>query len=224
MPAAIADLDISFYSASRVTPMITQLEFHFDIGSPNAYLSHRVIPQIEKRTGYRFKYVPILLGGLFKLTNNESPMAAYKDIPAKKNYALKETERFVARHQLNHFQRNPFFPINTLTIMRACLVAKELNCFEAYVEQVFKCMWEKKLNLADIEVLSNALNEAGLDANVLLEGTQSPHIKTQLIQNTQRSAEMGAFGVPTFFVNNDIYFGKDKLCEIEKLLLDLTDH
>src|SRR5699024_935587 len=198
--------------------MIATVEFHFDFGSPNAYLSHQVIPQIEQRTGCTFEYVPILLGGLFKLTNNEPPMVAYKNIPAKSAYARRESERFIQRHGLHDFRRNPFFPVNTLKIMRASLVAKELGCFEQYIEVIFKCMWEQELNMSVDETIIQALDQANLGGRSLLERTQEPHIKEQLMQNTQRAADMRAFGVPTFFVYNDIYFGKDKLPEIEELL------
>ncbi|HLR82793.1 MAG TPA: 2-hydroxychromene-2-carboxylate isomerase [Paenalcaligenes sp.] len=199
--------------------MIASVEFHFDFGSPNAYLSHRVIPRIQQRTGCTFEYVPILLGGLFKLTNNEPPMVAYENIPAKSAYARRESERFIQRYGLHDFRRNPFFPVNTLKIMRASLAAKELGCFEQYIEHIFKCMWEHELNMSVDETIIQALDQAGLDGRILLERAQEPHIKELLIQNTQRSADMGAFGVPTFFVNNDIYFGKDKLPEVQEVLL-----
>ncbi len=199
--------------------MIATVEFHFDFGSPNAYLSHRLIPHIEQRTGCTFEYVPILLGGLFKLTNNEPPMVAYQHIPAKGAYARRETERFIQRHGLRDFRRNPFFPVNTLKLMRACLAAKELGCFEQYIEHVFRGMWEHELNMSADEVIIQTLDQAGLAGQTLLELAQAPHIKEQLIQNTQRSADMGAFGVPTFFVDGDIYFGKDKLTEIQEVLL-----
>ena len=105
-------------------------DFLFDFGSPNAYLSHRVIPQIEARTGARFVYVPILLGGLFKAANNRSPMEAFADIPNKLAYERRERERFIAQHRLTAFKHNPHFPVNTLQIMRGAVAAQKLGCFE----------------------------------------------------------------------------------------------
>src|SRR3546814_3978265 len=106
-------------TATPVTP-----EFHFDFGSPNAYLAHRVIPGIEQRTGVRFRYVPVLLGGVFKATGNRSPAEAFAGIRNKPEYERRETERFVARHGLTRYRRNPFFPVNTLALMSGAAAAE----------------------------------------------------------------------------------------------------
>ncbi len=132
-------------------------QFLFDFGSPNAYLCHKVLPQIESRTGVRFAYVPILLGGLFKLTNNRSPAEAFAGIANKRAYDMLEVKRFVARHELTNFQRNAFFPVNTLLIMRGAVAAQKLGCFEPYVDAVYACMWEQDLNMADVDVAKQAL-------------------------------------------------------------------
>lgn len=193
-----------------------QVEFHFDFGSPNAYFSHLVIPSIEARTGVTFQYKPVLLGGLFKLANNQPPMVANANIPAKQKYAQRETERFIARHNIKKYKRNPFFPVNTLKIMRGCIAAQELDCFSQYVDVVFSSMWEQEQNMADDQTILNCLNQAGLDGAQILELIQTQHIKDQLVANTDRSFAMGAFGSPTYFVDGDIYFGKDKLDEVEQ--------
>ena len=194
------------------------VQFLFDFGSPNAYMCHKVIPQIEARTGARFEYVPILLGGLFKLANNRSPAEAFADIPNKRAYDKLERERFIARHGLVQFRSNPFFPVNTLTIMRGAVAAQKLGCFMPYVDAVYAAMWERGLDMADPQVISAQLVAAGLDAQALLAATQDAGVKAQLLANTQAAHERGAFGSPTFFVDGEIFFGKDRLREVEETL------
>ena len=199
--------------------MATPAEFHFDFGSPNAYLSHRVLPGIEQRTGVRFVYVPVLLGGLFKLANNRSPVEAFADIPNKRAYDLLEMRRFIDRHDLQRFRFNPHFPVNTLKIMRGACAAQTLGCFERYVEAVYAAMWEQERDMADDAAIVDVLGAAGLDAVLLLQTSLDPEVKARLLGNTQRSFERGAFGSPTFFVGEDIYFGKDRLREVEEALV-----
>jgi 2-hydroxychromene-2-carboxylate isomerase len=192
--------------------------FYFDFGSPNAYLSHRVIPQIEARTGVRFRYVPVLLGGLFKLTGNQSPMMAFAGIKNKLEYENLETQRFVRRHGLTAFRMNPNFPVNTLKIMRGAVAAQALGVFEPYVEAVFVAMWETGLKMDDPEVIAAALTEAGLDAAALAAKSEDPAIKQALIDNTEAACAAGAFGIPTFAVGGEIWFGKDRLRDVEEAI------
>ena len=193
-------------------------EFHFDFGSPNAYLSHLVLPEIERRTGVRFEYVPILLGGIFKLTNNRSPAESMAGIRNKPEYERLEMERFIRRHGITSFRVNPFFPVNTLVLMRGAIAARELGVFERYVDEMFRHMWADPKKLDDPEVLRAALKESGFDAQRLLELTQTPAVKERLLANTQRSVERGSFGSPTFFVGDEIFFGKDRLRDVEEAL------
>ena len=191
------------------------VQFIFDFGSPNAYLCHKVLPDVSRRTGARFEYVPILLGGLFKLTNNRSPAEAFADIPNKRAYDALEVQRFVERHGLYAFRKNEFFPVNTLALMRGAVAAIELGCFDAYVDAVFAGMWEQNLNMAEAGVFEVVLAQAGLDAHAIVARCQDPLVKARLLQNTQQAFERGAFGSPTFFVGEAIYFGKDRLREVE---------
>ncbi|MFL5289173.1 MAG: 2-hydroxychromene-2-carboxylate isomerase [Rhodopila sp.] len=202
---------------------MSDIEFHFDFGSPNAYLSHRVIPSIEQRTGAQFNYVPVLLGGVFKATNNRSPMEAFADIPAKRAYMEVETRRFIARHGITEFRRNPFFPVNTLGIMRGAVAAPHEGCFERYVEVVYKAMWEQGQKMDDPAVIRAVLTEGGLDAAKLMERAQSPEVKQELVNNTNASVARGTFGSPTFFVGNEMFFGKDQLRDVEEAFLSSTD-
>ena len=190
-------------------------QFLFDFGSPNAYLAHRVIPSIEARTGVRFEYVPVLLGGLFKLANNRSPMEAFAGIPSKMAYERMEMQRFIRHHRLSAFQFNPHFPVNTLHIMRGAVAAQQLGCLAPYVEAVYVAMWERGLKMDDPAVIGPVLAEAGLDAAALMAASQSAEVKAQLMAHTQQAHERGAFGSPTFFVGPEMYFGKDRLGEVE---------
>jgi 2-hydroxychromene-2-carboxylate isomerase len=189
--------------------------FYFDFASSNAYLVHRVIPEIEARTDARFRYVPVLLGGLFKLTGNQAPMIAFAGIPAKLAYERLEMQRFIVRHGLTRFTMNPHFPVNTLALMRGAVAAEAEGLLPAYVEAMFHFMWEEPRKLDDIEVLAATLAEAGLPADSLLTRAQEPEIKERLMANTQAAFQKGAFGIPSFLVGDDLWFGKDKLHEVE---------
>jgi 2-hydroxychromene-2-carboxylate isomerase len=187
--------------------------FYFDFGSPNAFLAHRVIPEIEARIGRRFVYRPVLLGGLFKLTGNRSPVEAFADIPAKLAYDRLEMGRFIARHGIV-FRMNPFFPVNTLHLMRGAVAAERDGVFDEYVEAIFHFMWEEPRKLDDPEILRDTLVEAGLP-EALLARSQDAEVKAQLIANTQDAFDHGAFGIPSFLVGTELYFGKDRLRDVE---------
>ena len=196
-----------------------KVDFIFDFASPNAYFCHRVIPEIEKRTGATFNYVPCLLGGIFKITNNQAPMMAFNGITNKLEYQNIEIQRFIKKHNLADFTMNSFFPVMTLQLQRGAIAATTLNVFDEYLEAIFKGMWEKGLNLADQEVLINLLTaETQIDISDLVEKMQTQEIKDQLIQNTSNAVERGAFGIPTFFADDEIFFGKDSLGDLEEFI------
>jgi 2-hydroxychromene-2-carboxylate isomerase len=198
---------------------MSEIEFHFDFGSPNAYLAHRVIPAVERRTGARFRYVPVLLGGVFKATNNRSPMEAFRDVPSKRAFMARETERFLARHGIAGFRCNPHFPVNTLAIMRGAVAARHMSCFKRYVEVVFHNMWSEPKKLDEPEVVRAVLEENGFDPARLLGLAQSPEVKQELVRNTEASVARGTFGSPTFFVGDEMFFGKDQLRDAEEEFL-----
>ena len=196
-----------------------QVEFHFDFGSPNAYLAHLVIPEIEQRIGAKFEYVPVLLGGVYKLTGNRSPAESLAGIKNKRDYERLETARFLKRHGITRFRENPFFPVNTLTIMRGAIAAQRLGVFERYVDEIYRHMWSESKKLDDPAVLRKALFESGFDAERFGELVQDADVKALLLQNTERSVARGTFGSPTFFVGNEIFFGKDRLRDVEEMIL-----
>jgi 2-hydroxychromene-2-carboxylate isomerase len=190
----------------------------FDFGSPNAFLSHEAIPAIEKRTGVKFEYVPILLGGIFKATNNKSPAESLAGVKNKREFHALETERFVKRFHVKPYTWNPFFPVNTLNLMRAAIAAQLEGAFEKYVDAAFHYMWENPEKMDDPEVALRALTASGLDAAKLFARAQEPDVKAKLIENTQAAVERGAFGSPTFFVGKEMFFGKEQLREVEELI------
>ncbi len=193
-----------------------RVEFLFDFGSPNAYFAHKAIPDIEKRTGATFDYVPILLGGIFKLTGNKPPMVAFGGVKNKMEYEMLETRRFIARHGLTQFQFNPHFPVNTLLLMRMAVAAQASGNLPRYADVAFHHMWEAPKKMDEPEIVRSALAESGLDAGALLEQAQSPEVKQQLMATTEHAVARGAFGSPTFFVDDEIYFGKDRLRDVEE--------
>ena len=195
---------------------MANVEFHFDFGSPNAYLSRLVIPEIERRTGVKFTPVPVLLGGVFKLTGNRSPAEAFAGIKNKPDYERLETERFLQRHAITCFRRNPFFPVNTLTLMRGAVAAQRLGLFERYVDEMYRHMWSEPKKMDDPEVVRAALVQSGLPAEALLARAQAAEVKERLLKNTESTVARGTFGSPTFFVGNEIFFGKDRLRDVKE--------
>lgn len=194
------------------------VEFHFDFGSPNSYLAHLVLPAIERRTGVSFKYVPVLLGGIYKLTGNRSPGEALAGIKNKLEYRQLETRRFIARHGLTAYRPNPHFPVNTLALMRGAVAAEEMGVFKHYVEEAYRHMWMEPKKMDDPLVMHQALLESGLDVDRLEALCVESHIRERLRANTERSVERGAFGSPTFLVEDQLFFGKDRLGELEETI------
>jgi 2-hydroxychromene-2-carboxylate isomerase len=196
----------------------TAPQFLFDFGSPNAFLSHEAIPAIEQRTGVKFEYVPVLLGGIFKATNNKSPAETLAGVKNKREFHAIETERFVKRFHVKPYTWNPFFPINTLHLMRAAVAAQFEGVFEKYVAAAFHHMWEEPKKMDDPEVAAKALTASGLDAAKLFARAGDADVKARLIENTQSAVERGAFGSPTFFVGTEMFFGKEQLREVEEMV------
>ena len=198
--------------------MSGKVEFLFDFASPNAYLSYHVLREVTERQRVELVLTPVLLGGLFKLTNNQAPMLAFGEVKGKLEYDMLETQRFIDAHGLNKFVFNPHFPINTITLMRGFIAAQEMGVVEQYVEANLSAMWEQGLNMGDPDVATGVWQSAGLDAAGLAEAIQTQPVKDALLQNTQQAADRGAFGVPTFFVGDEMFFGKERIIQIEQML------
>jgi 2-hydroxychromene-2-carboxylate isomerase len=202
----------------RHYPMAAPLnvEFHFDFGSPNAYLAELVLPKIEQRTGVKFAYVPVLLGGVFKATGNMSPAESLSGIRNKPEYNALETKRFLRRHNVTQFRLNPFFPVNTLTLMRGVVAAEFEGLFESYFRAAYHHMWVEPRKMDDPQVFRDAFLSSGLDIDRIIARAEQDDVKKKLIENTNSSVARGTFGSPTFFVGNEIYFGKDSLRDVEE--------
>jgi 2-hydroxychromene-2-carboxylate isomerase len=198
--------------------MTQTIEFIFDFASPNAYLAYRALPPILERSGAKLEIVPCLLGGIFKATGNKAPFVAFTPIKGKFEYEMLEVRRFIARHRLTKFRLNPHFPVNTLMLMRGFIAARKAGAGDAYLEMGLRGMWEDGLKLDDTEVLTGAIGAAGLDGAALLAAAQSEPVKQELADNTARAVERGAFGIPTFFVGSEMFFGKERLGQVEEAL------
>ena len=193
--------------------MTKQIEFYFDFASPNTYLAYSRLPEILTRTGAELVWRPILLGGVFKATGNASPVS----VPAKGSYVRRVIERYVARYKIP-YERNPYFPINTLTIMRGAVAhqMKPEGQFEKYLETCFTSMWIKPQNLNDFSEIKSMLSEAGFDLEQFENWVADQTVKDRLIELTNAAVERGVFGAPTFFIGDEMYFGQDMLDEVER--------
>jgi 2-hydroxychromene-2-carboxylate isomerase len=198
--------------------MTKVVDFIFDFASPNAYFVHQAIPEIQSKSGAHFNYIPCLLGGIFRATGNQAPMITYANVRGKVAYELLESKRFMARHNITRFKMNPHFPVNTLLVMRGAIVADLDGRLPSYIEAVMHHMWEEPKNMSDPETAATVLLESGFDGHALLERTQDAAVKAKLIANTNAAVERGAFGVPTFYVGEEMFFGKERLGQLAELL------
>jgi 2-hydroxychromene-2-carboxylate isomerase len=205
---------------SLVSPL--KVEFQFDFGSPNAYLAEFVIPGIERRTGVKFEYVPVLLGGIYKATGNMSPSESLRGIKNKPEYQALETQRFMRRHNITKFTSNPFFPVNTLMLMRGVVAARYENMFEPYFRAAYHHMWVEPKKMDDLEIFRNAFISSGIDIDRLIARAQQDDVKKKLIVDTTDAVNRGAFGSPTFFVGEEMFFGKDQLRDVEESIVEQT--
>jgi 2-hydroxychromene-2-carboxylate isomerase len=199
--------------------MTKNVDFIFDFASPNAYMTHKAVTGIVERTGATFNYIPCLLGGIFKSTGNQAPFVAFANVKGKQEYNKLENERFIAKHKLTAYKMNPHFPMSTVALMRGLIVAEDVGQKDAYIEAVLKAMWEREENMADTDVTVRVLTEAGLDGKTIIEKTQDPTVKAKLIENTNAAVERGVFGVPTFFVGKEMFFGKERLGQVEEEII-----
>jgi 2-hydroxychromene-2-carboxylate isomerase len=196
------------------------VQFMFDFGSPNAYLAELVIPDVERRTGVKFEYVPVLLGGIYKLTGNRSPADYLRGIKNKPEFQELEIQRFIRRHNITKFRKNPFFPVNTLQLMRGAVAAQFEGVFEPYFHAAYHHMWEEPKKMDDAQVAREALISSGVDFDRLFARAQESDVKNRLLELTQDAVNRGAFGSPTFFVGNEMFFGKDQLRDVEDAIVE----
>jgi 2-hydroxychromene-2-carboxylate isomerase len=191
------------------------VEFYFDFGSPASYLAWTQLPAIAAQYDAQLVYRPVLLGGIHKATNNASPAA----IPAKGAWMQIDLARFARRYGVQ-FQHNPYFPINTLMLMRGATGTQMQDeaLFLRYVDTVYRAMWEQPRNMADPATIGEVLAAGGLDASVLLQLTQNANVKEKLKQDTEAAVARGLFGAPTMFVGDEMFFGQDRLDFVKEAL------
>jgi 2-hydroxychromene-2-carboxylate isomerase len=195
--------------------MAKTVEFYFDFGSPASYLAWTQLPAIAAERGAELVYRPVLLGGIHKATNNASPAA----IPAKGAWMQIDLARFARRYGVQYVH-NPHFPINTLMLMRGAtgMQMHDEALFLRYVDAVYRAMWERPRNMGDLSTVRAVLEEAGLDATLLLQLVEDPAVKEKLKQDTEASVARGLFGAPTLFVGEDMFFGQDRLDFVKEAL------
>lgn len=186
--------------------MTKTIEFYYDFGSPNVYLAWKALSQVD---GLTLILKPVLIGGIFKGTNNQPPWQAFAGVPAKMHYMMAEIRRFATIYDLSDFKMNPHFPVNTLLAMRTAMVAHADGVEDRFFPAVQIAMWETGQDIAQTHVLAAVLNEAGLPGADMVARTQEPEIKQALMDATQAAIDRGLFGLPTWFDGADMYFGKD---------------
>jgi len=199
--------------------MSKTIDFIFDFASPNAYFTHHALKGVRERTGAEVNYIPCLLGGIFKETGNQAPMMAFSGIKGKLDYDMLETRRFIAKHEISNFRMNASFPVNTVTLQRGALVAEQDGRLMAYIEAGLECMWEDNQNMGDKAVFAQSMTGKGFDGEAILARTQDPEIKQKLIDNTAAAVARGVFGIPTFYVGDEMFFGKERLGQVEEEVL-----
>ncbi len=200
------------------TPEKRSIEFIFDFVSPNGYLVWQPLKELAARKGATITLTPALLGGMHKLTGNAPPFIRDADVKGKNAYSQLEMQRFVVRHGLTKFRMNPAFPFRSVELLRMLLAAIDLGCGEAFADAFLRAIWEDGLNPADAAAVDAVIAAAGLPAAALADGAQSAEVKDRLAANTQNVVERGAFGIPTFFIDGEMYFGKERLGQIEEVL------
>ena len=197
--------------------MSKTIELIFDFVSPNAYLIWPPLKALAEKHGASIAITPAFLGGMHKLTGNAPPFIRDAEVKGKNDYAMLEMNRFIQKHKLSKFRMNPKFPFNTITLQRM-LVALEPDRRVALIELLLPPIWEDGLDVTDGDTLGRILQDGGFDAADLLAQTQDPAVKQALIDNTENAVERGAFGIPTIYIDGEMYFGKERLGQIDEQL------
>ena len=190
--------------------MVKNIEFYFDFGSPTAYLAYTQLQLIAERQKTNLIYCPVLLGGIFKATGNNPPAS----VPAKGMYMMVDLQRYADKYKVP-YKRNPHFPVNTLSLMRGAVSYQEDGDFLKYVNVIFQNMWVDPKNLNDHEVLKKVLMENNFDINDFIKRISDQNIKNKLISNTENAVKKGAFGAPTIFIGDEMFFGQDRMEFVE---------
>ena len=198
--------------------MPAAVEFLFDFVSPNAYLAYYPFKEIAAKHGAEIVITPVFLGGMHKLTGNAPPFIRDAGVKGKNAYAMLEMERFIARHGFDKFRMNPHFPFNSVQLQRMLVAAKDMGRALEFIDFLLPQVWEHGADVTEADAVTALLAASQFDPQDLLEKIQSPDVKQRLADSTAEAVERGAFGVPTFFVGGEMYFGKDRLAQVEEAL------
>lgn len=198
--------------------MARRVELIFDFVSPNAYLIWHPLREVLKRTGAGLDVIPVFLAGMHRLTGNAPPMIRDKEVKGKVEYSMLEFQRFIAKHNLVHFRMNPKFPFNSILLQRMLFAADQDGRAVQLIETLLPAIWENEVDATDPEAIAQVLSDGGFDAQDLLGRAGSDEVKQGLVDSTSEAVERGAFGIPTIFVGNEMFFGKERLAQIEEEL------
>ena len=194
-----------------------EIEFYYDFGSPKSYFVYKILPVIAQKHNAKVTHKPILLGGIFKLSNNKSPAEAFAQVEGKLAYDVRETKRFVARHELP-YSPNPYFPVMTMGLMRAAIYAMGQDWQDEYTRVIFDAMWVDAKKMDDPNVMAEVLKENDLPVQKIMAAIQMPEIKSALIDATNDAVARNIFGAPTMFFGNEMFFGKEGLADMDYYL------
>jgi len=198
--------------------MTKRVQLVFDFVSPNAYLIWWPLRDLVNRYEAGLEVLPAFLGGMHRLTGNAPPMVRDAEVKGKNAYAMLEMGRFIAKHGLTRYRMHPQFPFNSILLMRMLFAANEDGRGVQFAEGMLRPIWEEGLDVFSPEALGAAVSAAGFDAADLFERAQSDAVKQGLIASTERVVERGAFGIPTMWIGDEMFFGKERLGQIEELL------
>jgi 2-hydroxychromene-2-carboxylate isomerase len=194
------------------------VEYIFDFAAPNGYLAWYPLGDIVARAGAQLTVTPVFLGGMHKLTGNAPPMIRDAGVKGKVPYAALEFQRFLDRHGMDRFRMHPALPFNSIMLQRVLVAAQDEAERQAIVEALLPAVWERNIDCGDADAVGRELTQAGLDAGRLLAATQDPEVKARLAENTEHAVDRGAFGIPTFFVDGEMWFGKERLGQLADYL------
>ncbi len=198
--------------------MTKTVEYIFDLAAPNGYLAWYPLKDIVARTGVELVVTPVFLGGMHKITGNSPPMVRDAEVKGKVPYAALEFRRFLDRHGMDKFSMHPALPFNSILLQRLLVAADDEAQRQALVDALLPAVWERNIDCGDVEAVGQVLSDAGFYAADLLSRTQDDAVKQRLVENTSNAVERGAFGIPTFFVGEEMWFGKERLEQLESYL------
>ena len=204
--------------SAREKAVSKTVEFILDLGAPNGYLAWYPLKEIAGRTGAELVVTPVFLGGMHKITGNSPPMIRDAEVKGKVPYAALEFQRFLDRHGMDRFSMHPDLPFNTILLQRVLVAAKDQQEMQELVDVLQPAVWERNIDCSNVEIVREVLESGGFDADELLAATQDPAVKAKLAENTEAAVARGAFGIPTFFVGEEMWFGKERLGQLEEYL------